>query len=77
MAREIAEIEAEIRELPRAEQERLLTVILEALEGPADPDVERLWMEEAQRRSREFDAGLTKCVPADEAIARIRARLQQ
>jgi hypothetical protein len=77
MARAIAEIEAEIRELGRAEQEHLLRTLLEELDGPADPDVDRLWLEEAQRRSEEFDAGLMQSIPAEEVFERLRARLKQ
>lgn len=31
-------------------------------------DMDRLWMEEVQRRLADFDAGKTGCVPFDEAI---------
>jgi len=77
MAREIIEIEAEIRGLKRPEQERLLRALLEELDGPADLDADRLWLEEAQRRSRDFDAGLVKSLPAAEVFARIKAQLKQ
>lgn len=77
MARAISEIEAEVRELNRPEQERLLRALLEELDGPADSDADRLWLEEAQRRSREFDAGLTKTIPGDEVFERVRSRLKQ
>jgi len=77
MGREISEIEAEIRALDRPEQERLLRVLLEELDGPFDPDADRAWLDEVQRRSAEFDAGLMKAVPADEVFERARARLKQ
>lgn len=77
MARAISEIEAEVRELNRPEQERLLRTLLEELDGPADLDADRLWLEEAQRRSREFDAGLIKTIPGDEVFERVRSRLKQ
>jgi len=77
MAREIIEIEAEIRGLKRPEQERLLRALLEELDGPADLDADRLWLEEAQRRSRDFDAGLVESLPAAEVFARIKAQLKQ
>ncbi len=35
---------------------------------------EQLWIEEAQRRSAEIDAGTAVTVSADEALARARAR---
>jgi hypothetical protein len=77
MARPIEEIEREIRALAPAEQEQLLRALLEELEGPADPDVEREWIEEAQRRSRELDPGMVKPIPANEVIARARSELKR
>lgn len=77
MTRAIAEIEAEIRGLPRSEQERLLRALLEELDGSSDPDADRAWLDEVQRRSAELDAGLVKSIPAEEVFARVRARLKQ
>lgn len=77
MARAISEIEKEIRSLARPEQERLLRALLEELEGPADPDAEQAWLDEVQRRSADFDAGLVKSVPADEVFESVRSRLKQ
>lgn len=77
MARAVAEIENEIRELSPAEKEQLLRTLLEELDGPADPDVERAWLEEVQRRSRELDAGIVKPLPADEVFARTRDQLKR
>ncbi|HKE96338.1 MAG TPA: addiction module protein [Povalibacter sp.] len=77
MARTLAEIEQEIRRLARPEQERLLRTLLEELGGPGDPDADRAWLEEVQRRSAEFDAGSVKSTPAEEVFERVRARLRQ
>lgn len=77
MARAISDIEREIRGLGRQEQERLLRALLEELDGPADVDADRAWLDEVQRRTMEFDAGLIKTVPAEEVFDRIRARLKR
>ena len=76
MARAISDIEREVRNLDRPEQERLLLALLEEFDGPADPDADRAWLDEVQRRSAEFDTGLVKTVPADEVFERVRARLK-
>jgi hypothetical protein len=73
MARAITEIEAAVRGLPTADQERLLQALLQELNGPADADC--LWLEEVQRRSRAFDAGLVKSAPAEDVFTRVRVRL--
>ena len=77
MARVLSEIEAEIRALTRDEQERLLRALLEELDAPADPGVERAWLEEVRRRSRELDDGTVEPIPADEVFARARAALER
>jgi putative addiction module component (TIGR02574 family) len=77
MARAVSEIEKEIRNLARPEQEQLLRALLEELDGPADPDAEQAWLDEVRRRSAEFDAGLIKSIPAEEVFARVRSRLKQ
>ena len=77
MARAVSVIEAEIRALAPAEQERLLRALLEELDGPADPNVERAWLKEVRRRSRELDEGAVTPTPADEVFARARADLKR
>jgi hypothetical protein len=69
MARAISEIEKEIRGLARPAQERLLRALLEELDGPLDPDAERAWLDEVQRRSADVDAGLIKTIPARKCLS--------
>jgi putative addiction module component (TIGR02574 family) len=77
MARAISEIEKEIRDLEPDDQEHLLRALLEELDGPPDHDVEQAWIEEAQRRSRELDAGAVEAIPADQVFAKARANLKR
>ena len=63
--------------MARPEQERLLRALLEELDGPVDADAEKAWLDEVQRRSAEFDAGLVETIPADEVFERVRTRLKQ
>jgi hypothetical protein len=76
MARAVAEIEREIRALKPDDQEHLLRALLEELDGPADPDAERAWLAEAQRRSQELDSGVVNPIPAKELFGRARAELK-
>jgi putative addiction module component (TIGR02574 family) len=76
MARAITDLENEIRSLPPQAQERLLHVLLEELDGPADPGAEEAWLREIQRRSRELDQGSVETVPAEEVFANLRKRLK-
>lgn len=77
MARAVAEIEAEIRSLDRPEQERLLQVLLEELDGAADAGADAAWLEEAQRRSREFESGLVTPVRDTDVFEQARSRLKR
>jgi putative addiction module component (TIGR02574 family) len=75
MTRAVADIEQEIRALPDSEKERLLRALLEELDGPQDPGADQAWLEEIQRRSREFNAGLVEGIPAEKVFADLRAKL--
>ncbi len=77
MARAVADIEQEIRSLLDAEKERLLRALLEELDGAPDPGADQAWLEEIQRRSREFDAGLVEAIPAEKVFADLRAKLSR
>lgn len=43
----------------------------------SDPEVDRAWLDEVQRRSAEFDAGSMEEIPAEEVFERVRARLKE
>ena len=60
MARPLALIGQEIRELSVSDKETLLRVMWEELDGPPDVAVDAAWLEEVQRRSREIDEGLVE-----------------
>lgn len=71
MARPVAAIQQEIRELTNAEKEQILTMLIAELDGPADVGAEASWDEEIERRSREIDNGVVECIPANEVFARV------
>ena len=75
MAREISDIEKELRSLTRPEQEHLLQVLLDELQ--VHPDVDRAWLEEAKRRMAAFEAGVMESSPAEEVFDRVHARLKR
>jgi len=73
MATSLEKIQEEIRSLSTSDKEVLLRSLWEELDGPADPDVEAAWLEEARRRDSELDQGLAESVPAEEVFRRLRA----
>lgn len=48
---------------------------LDDLDDSSEAEIEQLWIEEALRRAAQLESGTAKSVPAEEVIARLRARL--
>ena len=77
MAYPIEKIEEEIRSLSAAEKLELLRSLIAELDAPADTDVERAWLEEAQRRHRELVDGKVKGIPGERVFENLRSRLRR
>lgn len=77
MSAVVAEIEAKIRSLSLEDKTELVRALIAELDGPADPDVERAWLEEAQRRHREVVEGKVQPVPGERVFENLRARLKR
>lgn len=75
MARPVQDIERDIRALSPEDKVDLVRSLIAELDAPADPNVERAWLETAQRRYRELVDGKVKGVPGPLVFARLRARL--
>ena len=75
MARTIEDIESEIRTLSADDRMHLLRDLIADLDGGIDKDVEKAWLDEAERRYKELKDGTVESVPAEEVFARARARL--
>lgn len=76
MARALADIERDIRALTARERAQLLKALISELDGPADPDADRAWLAESQRRLAEIEAGTVKPVPGEEVLKEARSRLK-
>jgi putative addiction module component (TIGR02574 family) len=68
-------LEAEVLQLAPVERSHLLERLIASLDS--DPEVEEAWEREADRREAELESGLIVAVPRQEAIARLRAKLQR
>ncbi|MCL1474328.1 addiction module protein [Argonema antarcticum] len=66
----IENLEAEVMALPRDSQAILLSRLLKHLgqSSEIDPEVASIWIEEAQRRDREMDAGQVTGIPAEQVF---------
>jgi putative addiction module component (TIGR02574 family) len=68
-------LEAEVLQLAPADRSHLLERLIASLD--ADREVEEAWEREADRREAELESGSIAAVPGEEAIARLRAKLQR
>ena len=76
MARTLREIERDIRALSARERARLLKALISDLDAPADPDAERAWVAEAERRLAEIECGTVETIPGSEVLKEARSRLK-
>lgn len=77
MSTAVTELEAKIRTLSADDKVELIRVLITELDGPADADVERAWLEEAQRRHREIAERKVEPVPGERVFENLRARLKR
>jgi putative addiction module component (TIGR02574 family) len=73
MSTNLEVLEAEVLQLAPAERSHLLERLIASLDS--DPEVEKAWEQEADRREAELESGSISAVSGQDAIARLRARL--
>ena len=71
MAKPIDELAAEIRNLPDKEKLQLVDAILEELVKP-DPEIDRIWAEEAHKRWDAYKTGRVPLVSYDTVMTKHR-----
>jgi hypothetical protein len=72
----IDELRAVALQLNLEERAELASDLLGSLDDLSEPEIERLWIEEAMRRDAELDSGTARSIPADQVFADARARLK-
>jgi len=77
MAKTIEDIENELRSLSADDRMHLLRELIADLDGAMDEDVEKAWLEEAERRYKELKEGEVELIPAEDVFSRARARLKR
>ncbi|MCG8554501.1 MAG: addiction module protein [Proteobacteria bacterium] len=76
MSTNYEKLEREARQLGTREKAALARTLIEDLDGITDVDVEKLWIDEAQRRYENFQSGTFQAIPGEEAMQRARQRLK-
>jgi putative addiction module component (TIGR02574 family) len=71
MAKKVDKLTEEIRELPDVEKLQLVDAILTALDKP-DPEIDRVWAEEARKRWAAYKAGRAKTASYEAVMAKHR-----
>jgi putative addiction module component (TIGR02574 family) len=70
MSKKLEEVVNEAMDLSLEDRAHLAGTLLVSLDEPSESEVERLWLEEAERRLQEFREGKVKGIPAEETFAR-------
>ena len=63
--------------LPADERASLVEKLLQSLNLPTEAEVDRLWIEEAERRVSQIEAGEVEVIPGEQVFAKIRAKYQR
>lgn len=71
MTNRLEKLKAEIRALPDIDKVRLVDAILADLDKP-DPEIDRVWAEEARKRWAAYKAGRVPTVPYETVMAKHR-----
>jgi len=74
MPTSIEVLEAEVLGLSAAERSRLLERLIASLD--ADPEIQKAWVQEAERRDAEVDSGAVSLVPGEQVLSRLRSDLR-
>jgi len=72
----MSSLEEDALSLPPSERAKLAERLLESLDGLSSQDVEKLWLDLAERRAREIDGGEVQLVTSEELERRVQARLR-
>lgn len=71
----VIDLESEVLKLAPKDRARLAQRLLESLDTLSEPEIEALWLDEAERRDQALDADPSRAIPADEVLREARSRL--
>lgn len=75
MSYRIRDLEKQLRSLAQKDRARLALGLIESLDPGMDEDAEDLWLNEAQKRLADYDAGKTESRSVDDVISEIKSRI--
>jgi hypothetical protein len=74
MNERVKRLSEEIRKLAREEQAELIDELIVLTHREPDPEIDKAWAEEAERRISARDRGETEPISHDEVMARLQKR---
>jgi len=63
--------------LPADARVSLIEKLLVSLNLPTQPEIDKLWADEAEKRISEIDKGIVKLIPGDEVFRKIRRKYKK
>jgi putative addiction module component (TIGR02574 family) len=72
MSSQFDDLAKRVRALSRAEKATLVRELIDELDPGQDPEVEKLWLEEAERRYAQYLRGEVEATPGDEVMTEAR-----
>lgn len=70
-------IEQEVLSLPARDRVELIDRLIDSLNLPSDPDIDRLWAEEAERRVEDLVRGSVIPIPGKQVFSNIKIVFSQ
>ena len=64
----------EVLSLPADARMSLVEKLLASLNLPTQPEIDRVWAEEAERRVAQIDRGEVELIPGEEVFAKLRQK---
>ena len=77
MGKTVEQLEKEAMELPRQEQLHLAEALMANVHSHPDAELEKIWLDEVERRWEAIKSGRTRTLPAGQVLKEIRAELNE
>jgi len=75
MSKQLEEITRAAMQLDLEERALLAGTLLRSVDPPSESEIERLWLDEAQRRLQAYREGKAKGIPAEQVFNRVIAEI--
>ncbi len=77
MITDIKEIEDSALNLNKKEKARLADKLLQSIHGKIDPEIEKAWIQEIQKRKESLNSGEASLHSSSEVLSEARKRIQE